>query len=335
MRTGLTLGKYAPFHAGHQLVIETALAEMDCVVVLIYGCPETTDTPLSVRAQWIRDLYPDVEVIEAPDGPTVMGLTPEIKRIQEEYILRRLAGRKIDSFYCSEPYGEHVSQALGASNRIVDLARSSLPISGTELRADPFANRRFLHPRVYRDLVTNVVFLGAPSTGKTTLAQRMAEDFQTAWMPEYGREYWEKHQVDRRLSLEQLAELAEGHLAREDAMLYEANRYLFTDTNAITTYLFSQYYHQSADPRLMALARSVERRYDITIVCGDDIPYDDTWDRSGDANRAEMQARTIEELEQRGIDFHLVIGNLEERMAVVSSVLKSFRKYVPQDRREP
>lgn len=37
---GLTLGKYAPFHRGHQFVIETALAECDRVQVIIYDCPE-------------------------------------------------------------------------------------------------------------------------------------------------------------------------------------------------------------------------------------------------------------------------------------------------------
>ena len=34
-RIGFTLGKYAPLHAGHQLVIDTALTEMDEVIVMI------------------------------------------------------------------------------------------------------------------------------------------------------------------------------------------------------------------------------------------------------------------------------------------------------------
>ena len=42
---GLTLGKFVPLHKGHQLVIETALREMDEVMAIIYDCPETTDVP--------------------------------------------------------------------------------------------------------------------------------------------------------------------------------------------------------------------------------------------------------------------------------------------------
>lgn len=60
-RVGLTLGKYAPLHRGHQFVFETALAQVDELIVLIYAT-EVTRIPLNVRAQWIRDLYPEVTV---------------------------------------------------------------------------------------------------------------------------------------------------------------------------------------------------------------------------------------------------------------------------------
>jgi HTH-type transcriptional regulator, transcriptional repressor of NAD biosynthesis genes len=321
---GLTLGKYAPFHKGHQHVVETMLAEMDEVIVLIYDCPEAIDVPLNKRADWIRQLYPSVRVIEAWDGPHEVGDTPEIKRAQENYILNKLKLNGITHFYSSEFYGEHMSIALNAVNRIVDPNRLTVPISGTAIRQNPFAFRHYLDPLVYRDLITNVVFLGAPSTGKTTLAARMANEFATVWMPEYGREYWEAHQVNRRLSLEQLVEIAEGHLAREQAMLYNANRYLFTDTNALTTYQFSMYYHQSALPRLVELANQATSRYDLVFVCDVDIPYDDTWDRSGDANRLAFQRQIISDLVLRKIPFIALRGDLETRQTQVKQALAKY-----------
>ena len=80
MRIGLTLGKFAPLHKGHQFLIERALAETDHLIVIVYDSPEITTIPLSVRAGWIRKLYPSVEVLEAWDGPTIVGDTPEIGR---------------------------------------------------------------------------------------------------------------------------------------------------------------------------------------------------------------------------------------------------------------
>jgi cytidyltransferase-like protein len=151
--TGLTLGKYAPFHAGHQLVVETALREMDQVIVVIYACPETTPVPLAVRAGWIRQLYPTVDVLEAADGPTEVGSTPAIEARHAAYMLRLLGGRRVTHFYSSERYGAHMSRALGAVERQVDPLRTRVPISGTAIRAHPAAYRAFLAPLVYRDLV--------------------------------------------------------------------------------------------------------------------------------------------------------------------------------------
>jgi HTH-type transcriptional repressor of NAD biosynthesis genes len=326
-KRGMTLGKFAPFHKGHQFLIETALSEMNEVIVIIYDCPETTSIPLNIRADWLRKLYPKVQVIEAWDGPTEVGNTPEIKKKHEDYILNRLKIQGITHFYSSEFYGEHISLALGSINRIVDNHRKTVPISGTEIRQNTFKFRDYLHPWVYRDLITNIVFLGAPSTGKTTLVSRLAQEYDTVWMPEYGREYWENNQVNRRLSLEQLVEIATEHLNREEALLYQANRYLFTDTNAITTYMFSLYYHNTAAPQLTELANRAASRYDLVFVCDTDIPYDDTWDRSGEVNRGIFQKQIISDLITRKIPFFLVQGELEKRVNYVKSILNKYRKY--------
>lgn len=327
MRRGLTVGKFAPLHAGHQLLIETALHEVEQLLVVIYDCPETTRVPLPIRAAWLRNIYPQIHVIEAWDGPTEVGDTPEIKQLHETYIINRLGIHDISHFYSSEFYGEHMSQALGAVNRLVDPDRGRVPISGTLVRADPARYRAFLHPSVYRDLICNIVLLGAPSTGKTTLAQRLAEAYNTVWMPEYGREYWEMYQSARRLSLTQLVEIAEGHLEREERRLLEADRYLFTDTNALTTAMFSRDYHGTIHPRLAELARKAATRYDLVLLCEDDIPYADTWDRSGAVQREIFQKRIIADLIERKIPFLRVRGDVQQRVDQVRSLLERCQKY--------
>lgn len=299
------------------------------MIVVVYDAPETTRVPLPVRAGWIRDLYPEVEVLEAWDGPTVVGSTPEIMRRHEEYLLKILGGRTISHFFCSEFYGEHVSKALGALDCRVDEARSRVPISGSTIRDDPFLHRRFLAPEVYRDLVARVVFLGAPSTGKTTIARALARLHQTQWMPEYGREYWEAHQRDRRLTPEQLVDIAEGHLEREDALILDADRFLFVDTNATTTFMFAQWYHGQAHPRLARLADQCVQRYDLAFLCDDDLPYEDTWDRSGLAHRTIFQKQIRADLQRRRIPFLTLRGPLDARIEGVQRVLRGFDRHAP------
>ncbi|MHA6482509.1 AAA family ATPase [Paenibacillus sp. strain BS8-2] len=320
---GLTLGKFAPLHRGHQLMIETALAEMDHVMIIIYDCPETIDIPLDVRAGWIRQLYPNAEVIEAWDGPKETGYTPEIMRTQEDYVLGLLGERNITHFYSSEPYGDHMSVALQAVNRVVDLERLAVPISGTEVRRVPYENREFLNPVVYRDMIKTAVFLGAPSTGKSTLAAYMAQQYNTVWMPEYGREYWALHQVDRRLTPQQLEEIAQGHMEREEGLLLEARDVLFVDTNAITTYMFSLDYHGMATQGLMSRAQEAVDRYDFVFVCDIDIPYDDTWDRSGEVQRVSFQREILADLERRGVSYTMLRGSITERAKQVKQVMDS------------
>lgn len=310
------------------MVIETALSEMDEVVVIIYDSPGTTDIPLRVRSDWIRRLYPAVELVEAWDGPSGVGYSPELMRAHEEYIVGALNLGPVTHFYSSEQYGEHMSRALTAIDRRVDQSRAKFPVSGTDVRADPFAYRAFIDPAVYRDLVTNVVFLGAPSTGKSTLAQHLAGEFRTCWMPEYGREYWERHQVDRRLTPDQLVEIATEHVVREEALLQQANRYLFVDTNAMTTATFARYYHGEVPARLDDLALACASRYDIAFVCDRDIPYDDTWDRSGEVNRAIFHRQVIDDLRRAKVPYMLLRGGVEERTDTVRRVLARFRKYM-------
>jgi NadR type nicotinamide-nucleotide adenylyltransferase len=326
--TGLYVGKFAPLHKGHQYVIETALSEVDKLYVIIYDEPTVTDIPLSTRAEWIRNLYPQVTVIQAWNGPSETGYTEEIKTAHEQYIDSILpADISIDKYYSSEPYGEHMSEFFNAVDRRVDEDRETYPISGTKIRKDPYHNRKYISHEVYKDLITNVVFLGGPSTGKSTLTKKLAEEFDTAYMPEFGREFWEENAVDRRLTTEQLVELAETHISRENDAISGADEYLFTDTNALTTATFSQYYHSMIPSRLWDLTRNTRQRYDIHIVCGTDIPYDDTEDRSGEANRQRLQKHTISLLNHFNIPYYTVTGTVQERINKVKKILESEDKW--------
>ncbi|MET3846770.1 MULTISPECIES: AAA family ATPase [unclassified Paenibacillus] len=325
-KLGLTLGKFAPFHKGHQYMVETALKEVDELIVVIYDTTVTT-IPLHIRAGWIRKLYPGVRVIEAWDGPDGYSNDREHEIREEQYILGLLDGEQVTHFYSSEFYGEHMSKALGAVDRRVDEARGVVPISATMIREDPYKHRQFVSDIVYRDLITKVVFVGAMSTGKSTLTEALAGKYNTTYASEYGRDYWTEHQVDRRISFEAFDEIAAGHIEREEKALLEANRYLFVDTNAITTYMFALDYHGRAPELLTRLALENAGRYDLFFLCEDDIPYDDTWDRSGDQKRHVFHKQIIADLKERRIPYIPLSGSLEERIKRVEEVLKAFVPY--------
>lgn len=326
IKTGLTLGKFAPFHAGHQFIIETALKEIDELIVIIYDT-DLTQIPLNMRANWIKTLYPCVTVIQAWNGPVGEGHNREYQIAEETYIKGLLNGKKITHFYSSEFYGEHMSKALNAIDRRVDESRDVVPISGTSIRENAYINRKYISDVVYRDMITKIVFLGAPSTGKSTITQALAKKYKTNFASEYGRDYWEEHQTKRRLPLKAFDEIALGHIQREENETINANKYLFVDTNAISTYMFSIDYHGKAPRLLTKLALENSQRYDLFFLCDTDIPYDDTWDRSGDPKRLVFQNQIIADLKQRQVPYILLSGNLQERIAKVDRILSKFEKF--------
>lgn len=325
-KVGFTLGKFAPFHKGHQYIIDLALQEMDEVIVMIYDTT-VTKIPLTVRSGWIKKLYPQVKVIEAWDGPDGYSNDREYEIREEEYILKMLNGQQITHFYSSEYYGEHVSKALDAVDRRVDNDRNIVPISATLIRENTYKYKEYLSDIVYSDMITKVVFVGAMSTGKSTITEALAKKYNTTFASEYGRDYWTEHQVDRRITFEAFDEITIGHIAREEIALKSANKYLFCDTNAITTYMYALDYHGKVPDFLNKTALENPHRYDLFFLCDDDIPYDDTWDRSGDQKRKVFHKQIISDLKMRRIPYIILRGSLEERVAKVEMVLSKFEKY--------
>ncbi len=195
------------------------------------------------------------------------------------------------------------------------------------IRNDPYRYREFVPDVVYKDLITKVVFVGSMSTGKSTITEALAERYNTTFAKEYGRDYWEENQVDRRISLDAFDEIAKGHIKIEDKEILGADKYFFVDTNAITTYMFALDYHGKAPDYLTKVASQNYKRYDLFFLCDNDIPYDDTWDRSGDQKRGVFQKQIIADLKERNIPYIQLSGSLDERINKVESVLSKFEKY--------
>lgn len=150
-KIGFTIGKFAPFHKGHQLVIETALKETDEVYVVVYDT-DLINIDLEHRANWIKKLYPKVNIIYAFNSPKQYGLDKESVDIQMKYLSNLIKDIPVTQFYSSEPYGQKVAEYLGIENRLVDIEKKQIPISATDIRTNFNSNSQYLDKLVYSDL---------------------------------------------------------------------------------------------------------------------------------------------------------------------------------------
>lgn len=147
-KIGFTIGKFAPLHKGHQLVIETALKEMDEVYCVIYDT-DIIDIDVTQRAMWIEKLYPNVHIIYAYDSPKQYGLDEKSVNIQMKYLSNLIKDIPVTHFYSSELYGEKVSDYLEIENRLVDLEKTTIPINASKIRVDYEGNKKYLEDFIY------------------------------------------------------------------------------------------------------------------------------------------------------------------------------------------
>ncbi|WP_029482197.1 AAA family ATPase [Deinococcus marmoris] len=325
-RHALIVGKFAPFHKGHMLLLERALAESARVSVWVYSRPDFAQMPSPLRRNWIRELFParlfpGLELLpDAPHPP----LNDEPDAVHRTYVRRVLDGWGVrpDAVYTSEGYGDALAAELGAAHVCVDRARETVPISGTQLRADVHAYRQFLNPAIYAHFVERIVMLGAESTGKSTLTRALAESCGTNYAREYGRDVYERE--DGKLSPEHFLEIALGHRALEDeaARTPGVNRWVFCDTHAATTLMWSYLLTGTALPELHALADACRTRYAHTFLCSDDLAHEQDGWRANTAVRTVQQGFIRQELGTRGIPFLEVQGDVAARVTQVRAALK-------------
>lgn len=167
-----------------------------------------------------------------------------------------------------------------------------------------------------------VVFVGAESTGKSTLSEYLARAYDTVCVPEIGRFIWEEK--GGKLVADDYVEIALKHRAAEDAAMPQARRWLFVDTNALTTLLLGVQFRQVGDPppaELLRCADDCKARYAHTFVCADDIAYEEQDVRENEAWRGRIQQLVLRDLEARGIRYTIVHGSVEERAVQVRRVL--------------
>ena len=65
-KVGLTIGKFAPFHKGHEYLIRTALKEVDVLYVLIYET-NVIDIDIETRKKWLEQTFKNenIKIIKA------------------------------------------------------------------------------------------------------------------------------------------------------------------------------------------------------------------------------------------------------------------------------
>jgi NadR type nicotinamide-nucleotide adenylyltransferase len=341
--SALVLGKFLPPHLGHVYLVDFARYFTGGPgVMVVVGTLAAEPIPGALRHRWMQELFPELEVIHLTDeNPQAPEEHPDFWRIWRES-LERVMPQRPELVFASEQYGWRLAGELGARFVPVDQARRAVPISGTRARSDPGASAELLPecvrrwyglpaaasepPRLARKDLLRVCIFGPESTGKTTLAEALARHYRTIAVPEYARTYLEAQ--GGQIASADLPFIGRGQLASEDALAWRAERVLFTDTDLLTTRIWSQLLFGVVPTEFEPeIAR---RRYDLTLLLdpegvpwvGDPVRY------LPDDRRGFFERCADALLEQRRPTLHLT-GSLNERLARAITAVDALLKRTP------
>jgi HTH-type transcriptional regulator, transcriptional repressor of NAD biosynthesis genes len=323
-RHGMLLGKFLPPHLGHVYLVEFARRYVEDLAVVICSLAREP-IPGTLRHAWMRELFPDARVLhltdELPQEPSEHPLFWDMWR---ESLLRILPSAP-DCVFASEAYGAKLAEVLGAEFVPVDPGRSIVPVSGTAIRNDPLAQWRYL-PRCVRPyFVRRFCVFGPESTGKSSLAVRLARHYDTVAVPEYARTLLESRPGP--VTAADIARIAFGQAASEEALAREANRLLVCDTDLLTTVIWSEALFGDCPTWIREEAE--RHTYDLYLLLDVDVPFVPDPVRYLPGERESFLARSLEALESRGRRYVRLYGTWDERfeqaVAAIDRTLRSER----------
>ena len=174
--------------------------------------------------------------------------------------------------------------------------------------------------------IIKIVVYGPESTGKTTLANQLANHFNTEWAPEFARDYLQQKWDSKKeiCTPDDLLPIAIGQMELENSALQNANNYLFVDTCLMTTKVFSEIYYGFCDSKLDKAAK--KHKYDLFFLTDIDVPWeqDDLRDSPND------RAITFENFKQALIEnnkpFIILTGNPATRFQKALSIIEGLTK---------
>ena len=154
-----------------------------------------------------------------------------------------------------------------------------------------------------------VVLIGSESTGKTTLAERLARHYGVSWVPELVRDY--AAAKGSPLDASDVEAIARAQVAREDQHRSVAaarnERLLIGDTDLLSTAVYAAHYYGRAPEWVMAAAR--RRRPDLYLLLDVDLPWTPDPQRDRGERRSEMHALFRAAVEASGTPFLLISGD--------------------------
>ena len=312
MTKAFVFGKFLPFHKGHEAMMRFALTNCQRLTVLVC-CSDKEDVPGLVRKCWIEKTFAggdaiDVKILNYPESelPNTSVSSREVAELWSEKFKGLFPD--YDLVITSEPYGDHVADFMGIRHVPFDMDRRLVPVSSTAVRNNLFSCWKFLPDSVKPDYAIKVVLLGTESTGKTTLAQRLAGHYSCNLVNEAGRDLIENSNY---FGFDDLLQVAHRHAQQIEQAVTGDSPLTIIDTDIHITMSYARFmFHKDlpVDEKTYCTNRA-----DLYLYLKNDIAYVQDGTRLSEEDRDLLDLSHREILKQRQVDYVEIDGDGEGR----------------------
>jgi NadR type nicotinamide-nucleotide adenylyltransferase len=150
---------------------------------------------------------------------------------------------------------------------------------------------------------------GPESTGKSWLASRLAEHYQTKWVPEYAREYLSE--IKRPYSYEDILLIAQNQLRNENLYAGKAEL-IFCDTDFCVSSIWCIVKYGKCHDWITTELE--QNNYSLYLLCDVDLPWQYDPLREHPEMRNELFGMYRDLLERYQFNFKIVSGIGEHRL---------------------
>ena len=159
-------------------------------------------------------------------------------------------------------------------------------------------------------MLKRIALTGPESTGKTWLAKRLADYFNTVWVHEYAVDYLAKNGSDYKLT--DLIAITEGQLEIENSIAHIASDLLFCDTDILVMKIWSKVVFNEV-PQFIDQTVS-EHQYDLHLLCYPDLEWEYAPFRENPDDRNYLFGLYENELKKNGSNYRIIKGLGDQRL---------------------
>jgi amino acid adenylation domain-containing protein/thioester reductase-like protein len=175
-----------------------------------------------------------------------------------------------------------------------------------------------------RKKLVKICIFGPESTGKSTLAEKLAEHYKTAYAPEFAKELIFARNGN--IAIDDIPRIAQGQLKNETEAAKTADRILFCDSDLITTTIWSERLFGQC-PQWIRDAADLQE-YAIYLLMDIDTPWVADVHRFLPEERQAFLEKCRSELDGRKIQYTKLSGEWDHKFdAACREVNKLLQKY--------